>query len=294
MSSQPSTATPLAALGDKVAVITGANGGIGVALVQAFREAGARVLATDVDREPGASLACHVDDDVAVYLPADLTDPDAVTELVAGAERRFCGLDVFVGNAGTNVPGRAHSLSVGDYRRIMAVCTDANFHAVKAGVPAMRRRGGGVFILVSSTAAEQAMPNSVAYNMAKRALLGLVQSVAVDYGHESIRAMAILPGPTRTPLVDDLWGDELTDLLVSTTATKRLADPHEQARVAVFLASDDSQSLNGSWISVDGGSLAGPIMLRDALDRATGTHTGTPDRDGGRDAELSAYDGGQR
>jgi meso-butanediol dehydrogenase/(S,S)-butanediol dehydrogenase/diacetyl reductase len=231
-------------LDGRVVLITGAASGIGAASMRLFRAVGAEVVG--VDLTPGEGI-----------VQADVSDPAQVAEVVETVVARHGRLDVVHGNAGVNVPGRPHSLTDGDYRKVMGVCCDANFYLVRSAVGHMRA-DGGVFVFTSSMCGVAATPRSPVYNMAKHALIGLAQSVAVDYGAQGIRAVALVTGPTHTGMVDELWPPgPLRDSLAATTSVGRLATPEEQARAAVFAALPGSSFLTGCALTVDGGATAG-------------------------------------
>src|SRR5690606_22671727 len=121
----------------------------------------------------------------------------------------------------------------------------------RSGVRHMRDRGG-VFVFTASMCGVGATPRSSVYNMAKHALIGLTRSVAVDYGAQGIRAMALITGPTRTAMADDLWPDgTLRDGFIRATPLGRLSEPEEQARAAVFAALPESGYMNGGVVTVD-------------------------------------------
>jgi meso-butanediol dehydrogenase/(S,S)-butanediol dehydrogenase/diacetyl reductase len=227
-----------------VAVVTGAASGIGASSMDLFRRAGATVVGFDLQAGP---------DIVAV----DVSDPLAVERGLAAVVEEHGRLDIVHGNAGINVPGRAHSISDADYRRVMGVCCDANFYLVRSGVRHMRERGG-VFVFTASMCGVGATPRSPVYNMAKHAVVGLTRSVALDYGAQGIRAVALVTGPTHTAMVDSLWPEgELRESLVGSTSVGRLSEAEEQARVAVFAALPGSSYMTGGTVTVDGGATAG-------------------------------------
>ncbi|WP_432968855.1 SDR family NAD(P)-dependent oxidoreductase [Dactylosporangium sp. CA-233914] len=229
---------------EHVVVVTGAASGIGAASMELFTKAGATVVGLDLVAGNGVR-SC------------DVSDPDAVHAALEEVVAEYGRLDVVHGNAGVNVPGRAHSLTDVDYRRIMGVCCDANFYLVRSGVRHMRERGG-VFVFTASMCGVAATPRSPAYNMAKHALIGLTRSVAVDYGAQGIRAVALVAGPVHTAMVDELWPEgPLRDSLIAATSAGRLSTPEEQARAAVFAALPDSSYLTGGVLTIDGGATAG-------------------------------------
>jgi meso-butanediol dehydrogenase/(S,S)-butanediol dehydrogenase/diacetyl reductase len=256
-----SVADVFGTLEGKVALVTGAGGGIGTASCAALQAAGATVVATDID--PTGASRCTADD----FVVADISDPDQVEGLIAHVVERFGRIDVVHGNAGINVPGRPHSYSVEDYRRVVGVCQDANFWLVRSSVGHMRAEGG-VFVFTSSMCGVGALPRSPVYNMAKHALIGLAQSVALDYGPQGIRAVALVTGPTMTPMIDELWGPPdgpMRRALVETTSTGRFAYAEEIARAVVFAALPGNGSLTGCALTVDGGATAGWNSVRNGM-----------------------------
>jgi meso-butanediol dehydrogenase/(S,S)-butanediol dehydrogenase/diacetyl reductase len=248
-------------LAGKVALVTGAGGGIGVASCAALTAAGAKVVATDIDATAPDRCAA------ADFVRADISDPDQVEALVSGVVERFGRIDVVHGNAGINVPGRSHSYTPDDYRRVVGVCQDANFWLVRSSVGHMRAEGG-VFVFTSSMCGVGALPRSPVYNMTKHALIGLAQSVALDYGSQGIRAVALVTGPTMTPMIDELWGPPdgpMRRALMDTTSTGRFAFAEEIARAVVFAALPANGSLTGCALTVDGGATAGWNAVRASM-----------------------------
>lgn len=254
MSAQPLDQL-LGRLDGKVALITGTAGGIGLETAKLLHAAGAVVAGADLAPRPDALDGVV---DPADHHRIDVSDAAAVDRLVADVVARHGAIDIVHGNAGINVPGRLHSLSVDDYRRVMGVCCDANAFLVRAAVPHMRQRGG-VFVFTSSISGIAATPRSPVYNMAKHAMIGLAQSVAADYGRQGIRAVALVAGPTRTPMGDQLWpeGSPVREAFVRSTAVGRLAEPVEQARAVLFAALPGNDSLTGCTITIDGGATGG-------------------------------------
>lgn len=228
-----------------VVVVTGAASGIGAASMTLFERAGATVVGLDLSPGPGIRVC-------------DVSDPAAVDAALRAVVAEHGRLDVVHGNAGISIPGRPHSISDDDYRRVMGVCCDANFYLVRSGVPHMRERGG-VFVFTASMCGVGATPRSSVYNMAKHAVIGLTRSVAVDYGAQGIRAVAMVTGPTHTAMADELWPEDgaARNGFLRATPAGRLSLPQEQARAAVFAALPESSYMNGGVITVDGGATAG-------------------------------------
>lgn len=183
----------------KGALVTGGASGIGAAAVRRLAAAGARVAVVDLDADGAAALAAEVG---GVALPADVTDPDAVSGVVAAAEEAFGRLDVVLLNAGiTAGQSGAEDLDLAGYRRIMGVNVDHVVFGLTAAVPALRRAGGGTIVATASLAGLTAMPGDALYTASKHAVVGYVRSVAPLLAPDGIRVTAVCPGFADTPLI---------------------------------------------------------------------------------------------
>lgn len=244
-------------LAGKVALITGAASGIGAEHARTFVAAGARVVLTDVLDEVGGQLAAELGEP-ASYLPLDATCPDAWAEVTARVTREIGPITVLVNNAGLPGPwARAASMEVEDYLRVIELDQHGVFYGMRTVIPLMLGAGGGSIVNMSSVAGlvHQRLSPNPAYTAAKFAVRGLTKAVAVQYGARGIRANAILPGGTRTPMFDGIREDEI-DALSATVPMGRIGVPHEIAQLALFLASDASSYVNGADYVVDGGLTA--------------------------------------
>ncbi len=260
-------------LNNRVAVVTGASKGIGLAVARTLLDEGARVVATsrtrtsDLDRLGGELL----------HVPADLMDPHAPAEVVARAVETFGGVDILVNNAGGPPPGarlpRFGFLGLGDddwldmfeFNLLSAV------RACRAALPLMVERGAGAIVNVSSVHGRQPSGVNVDYGAAKAALINLTKALAEEFGPQGIRVNGVCPGPVLTPW----WTDEggAADIfaahvgsdrngVLTTVApelmqltTGRLADAQEIADAVAFLASPRSASTIGTELLVDSGML---------------------------------------
>ncbi len=181
------------------ALVTGGASGIGAAAVRRLAAAGARVAVVDLDADGAAELAKEVD---GVALPADVTDPDAVSGVVAAAEEAFGRLDIVLLNAGiTAGQSGVEDLDLAGYRRIMGVNLDHVVFGLTAAVPALRRAGGGVVVATASLAGLTPMPGDALYTASKHAVVGYVRSVAPLLALDGIRVAAVCPGFADTPLI---------------------------------------------------------------------------------------------
>lgn len=234
----------------KTALITGAAGGIGQALCLAFRRAGYRVIGTD--RKP-------VVDDCDVFIAADLEalvrDDRSCEETLEGfrAVLEAGSLNVLVNNAALQIKKPAEQLSVRDWQRSFDINVVAPFALIQGLLPELKRSRGSV-VNIASVHARLTKPGFAAYATSKSALVGMTKSLAVDLGG-SVRVNCINPAATETPmLVAGFAGcEEELAQLGRCHPLGRIADAHEVAQVAVFLASEAASFVNGAAIDVDGG-----------------------------------------
>ena len=243
----------------KTALITGACGGLGTALVDLFYSAGARLILSDVAEPPLSErlAALGSADKGHAVLALDLSDLGAVragmAQLVAG------GLipDCVVLNAGMQGPaGPIADVSEDDWNRVMTVNL-ASAHAVcSALLPAMAERGGGSIVFMASIAGLRGNKAIGLYGLTKAALSQLARNIAVEWGPKNIRANAIAPGLTRTPLARELMADEaFMTRRMAMTPLRRVGEPEEIAATALYLSSAAGAFVTGQTIVVDGGTL---------------------------------------
>jgi NAD(P)-dependent dehydrogenase (short-subunit alcohol dehydrogenase family) len=260
-------------LSGRVAVVTGASKGIGLAITRTLLAEGARVVAAS--RTPGGL------DELAgpalVHVPVDLMDPEAPAEVMARAAEAFGGLDILVNNAGGPPPGitlpRGSFLDApdADWRAMFEFNLFSAVRACRAAIPAMIERGGGAIVNVSSGHGRQPSAINVDYGAAKAAMINFTKALSEEFGPEGIRVNGVCPGPVRTPW----WTDEggAADIMAARTgadresvmtrvapemmqlATGRLAEPREIADAVVLLASPRSASTTGTEFVVDSGWL---------------------------------------
>ena len=237
-------------MSERVAVVTGAAGGIGSATVRRLREEGMIVVATDLDAESVRDLSEHCDS-------LDVTDPDDVARVMGAVLAGFGRVDVLVNNTG--ITGSQQATTAGEtpieeFDRVMAVNVRGPFLCTRALLPAMIEAGGGQIITIASVAGLVAFPGRCAYTTSKGAALMFARSLAVDYGHLGIRSNAICPGMVETPMTQ--WRLDQPDLrarIESQVPIGRVAQPDEIADAVAVLASGRLAYANGSAIVIDGG-----------------------------------------
>ncbi len=244
-------------LDGRVALLTGAAGGLGCAIATALVREGAAVGLIDL---PGAEL-----DGLAVELgasavafPTDLTDAAAAQALPARAAERFGGLDILINNAGIRTVHSFAAHPVADWQRALDVNLTAPFLLIQAAVPLLQASGHGAVVNTTSTAAELAFGNRVAYNVSKAGLKMLTRTAALELGPLGIRCNAVAPGVVETPLNSHYFGDtEFAELIVANTPVRHWGQPDDVAGPVVFLCSDAARFVTGTTIMVDGGWTTG-------------------------------------
>ena len=246
----------------KVALVTGAGGGIGLATASAFAEAGASVIVADRNEEivevADRLRAAGHDVTAAVCDVADATQVTAMFELAASTYGR---LDAAFNNAGVNSAG-APLLETSDdeFERVMSVNLRGVWNCMKAELRQMLAQGGGAIVNCSSIGGMKGSPGRSAYSASKHAVIGLTRSAALEYVTKGIRINAVCPGITNTPMAAQLSnnGDpELIKRMVEQTQPiGRLGEPHEIAAAVVWLCSPSASFMVGHAMAVDGGVLA--------------------------------------
>ncbi len=232
----------------KRAVVTGAAGGIGTAIVSALQSEGVTVTGVDMR----ASDADH-------SIEGDLSDRAFCNGLPAQAVERMGGLDILVNNAGIITRGKITETTDEDYARTMAINVEAPFRLCRAAIPILERAGGGAIVNVASCWGMHPGPNHPLYVMSKAAVASLTQCLGMDHARQNIRVNGVCPNEVNTPMIRTgfatrgLGPDKAIDALNASVPLGRIAEPEDIADVIVFLASDKARYLCGALIEVNGG-----------------------------------------
>jgi len=247
-------------LGGKIAVVTGGAQGIGRAIVEKLAREGARVTFVDRDVEGGASTARALGADgiAADFLPADVTRESEVAAAIGQVVAKAGGLDVLVNNAGVNAYFDATEMTEAQWDAVFAVDLKGAWLCAKHALPAMKRARGGSIGNIASIHASLTIAGMFPYAAAKSGLVGLTRSLALDYAPANIRVNAVLPGWTRTRLIEEwfrLQPDpaEAERKVLAVHPLGRLSTPMEVANLVVFVASDEASAITGAALAVDGG-----------------------------------------
>ncbi len=250
-------------LAGRVALVTGAAGGIGAATARVLAGAGARVVVADVQPGDDTVESIVAEGGEAAYLACDVSDPGQVEALVAGAVARFGGLDVLVNNAGiSGGSSLAHQMDPEVWARVLAVNLTGPFLCVRAAMPHLLASGRGRVVNIASTYGLVGAPLAPAYCASKAGVINLTRQLAVDYSGQGVRVNAICPGYIDTDMgggraalgaQEAAAANARRDAAAALQPIGRQAQADEVARVALFLASDDSSFMTGSIVTVDGG-----------------------------------------
>jgi 3-hydroxybutyrate dehydrogenase len=255
-------------LSGKTAVVTGSTSGIGLAIARGFAGAGANVVingfGTPADIENERS---RIETDFkvkAAYSPADMSKPAEIAEMVALGEKSFGSVDVLVNNAGIQFVSPIEEFPIDKWNAIIAINLSSAFHAIRAAVPGMKKRGWGRIINTASAHSLVASPFKVAYVSAKHGIAGLTKTVALELATFKITCNCISPGYVWTPLVEHQIPETMKarnmtkeqvikDVLLEAQPTKEFVTVDEVAAMALFLCGNEAAQITGANISIDGG-----------------------------------------
>jgi 3-oxoacyl-[acyl-carrier protein] reductase len=244
-------------LKDRAAIVTGATSGIGKATAQLFAQEGAKVLAVDL---PGKELpAAHSGIGNIAILEKSVGDPDSAEAIVTEAIKQFGKLDIVMNNAGISSSTRIEELSEDIWQRTLNVNLSAQMRICQKALPYLKQSPAGRIINVASVMAEGTDYGLAAYCASKAGVAGLTRTLALELGKFGITANYLEPGAIRTGMTSGLWDarPDVAEIWAKKSALRRLGQPIDLARGALFLASDDGGFVTGHGLVVDGG-----LMLR--------------------------------
>uniref|UniRef100_UPI001C8844D4 gluconate 5-dehydrogenase n=1 Tax=Ornithobacterium rhinotracheale TaxID=28251 RepID=UPI001C8844D4 len=249
----------------KTALVTGASYGIGYAIASALGKAGAKIVFNDINQDlVNKGLESYKNDGLEAYgYVCDVTDEDAVNELVATVEKEVGVIDILVNNAGIIKRVPMHEMSAAEFRKVIDVDLNAPFIVAKAVIPSMIKKGHGKIINICSMMSELGRETVSAYAAAKGGLKMLTRNIASEYGEHNIQCNGIGPGYIATPQTAPLREKQadgsrhpFDSFIIAKTPAARWGTPEDLQGPAVFLASDASNFVNGHVLYVDGGILA--------------------------------------
>ncbi len=252
----------------KIALITGAAGEIGAAIARQLSDGGARVALVDRNADGVRDIASRIGT-AASWHECDVSDEHAMQQTIAAAEQAHGGLDIGVLNAGISVPRKPlEEIDVPTYDHIMAVNARSVFLGLKYLFPVLRRQGGGSIVVTASTEGLRGNAGLGPYAASKHAAVALVKTAAIEWAQHNIRVNCVNPGPVDTAMVraleqasSEAGTADVRARGVSIIPMKRFATADEIAKFVRFLASDDASYSTGATYLLDGGMLAGKMIM---------------------------------
>ena len=248
-----------------MAIVIGASRGIGAATAKALASEGAAVALAARDEGALAEVAAEIEraGGRALAVSVDVTDEDAVKQLVEATTAAFGRLDLAVNNAGGSgqAPTPLAEVATSDFDSALALNLRGVFVALKHEIPAMLATGGGSIVNMASTAGVDAVAGLAGYVSAKHGLVGLTKVAALDYADQGVRVNALAPGPILTERLQHA-GKDAQQMAALAMPMRRIGGPEEVAAAAVWLLSDAASFVTGVTLPIDGGKLAGAALFR--------------------------------
>jgi NAD(P)-dependent dehydrogenase (short-subunit alcohol dehydrogenase family) len=243
----------------KVAIVTGGGSGIGRAIALLYASEGAKIVISDVNEQGGNETVSQIKakGGEAIFIKADTSKPDDSKNVVDQAVRTFGGLHIAVNNAGIGGPiGPLGEYPIDGWDKVISINLSGVFYGLRYQIPALLNSGGGSIVNIASILGKVGTPNSSAYVSAKHGVVGLTEAAALEYASKKIRVNSIGPGYINTPLLTKSLDDAAIRAVAGLHPMGRLGKAEEVAELALFLNSDKSSFITGSYYNVDGGYLA--------------------------------------
>jgi 3-oxoacyl-[acyl-carrier protein] reductase len=239
----------------KVALITGAANGIGYAAAETFVKEGCHVALVDFNQEAGEEKARQLNElgkGKAVFFQGNVADRSSVDSFVEGVKEQFGKIDILINNAGITRDGMVHKLSTEDFQTVLDVNLTGVFNCTQAVLPHLIENGKGKIINTSSVSGVYGNVGQTNYAATKAAVVGMTKTWAKELGRKGVNVNAVAPGFTETNMVSAV-PEKIINQMKEMIPLGRLGRPDDIAKAYLYLASDDSDYVNGTVLHVDGG-----------------------------------------
>jgi len=246
-------------LKDKIAIITGAGSGIGRAIALAFSKEGAKIVVADWSEQSGKETVEQIEkqEGEAIFVKTDVSKANDIDKMAKDCLNKFGRVDILVNNAGIYRTYNLHEMLEEDWDKIIDINLKSVFLGSKRVIPEMFKQGKGKIVNTASIAGLVGFAQSGAYCASKGGIIALTKEMALEYAPKRINVNCIAPGVIKTAMTKDMLTDPATkQSLESSTPYSRLGEPEDIAQAAVYLASDESDFVNGEVLVVDGGWVA--------------------------------------
>lgn len=238
-------------LANKVAIITGGAGGIGLAAVKRFLEEGAKVAIVDYDKQQGEKMEAELGENVA-FFAVDVSKLADVKEMVEQVVDLFGKIDILINNAGITRDATLVKMSEEDFEKVIQINLNGVYYCTQAVAPHMIAQGSGKIISTSSVSGVYGNFGQTNYAATKAAIIGMTKTWAKELGRKGINVNAVAPGFTATPMVEKM-PEKVLQQMEGITSLQRLGIPEDIANAYLFLASDEANYITGHVLQVDGG-----------------------------------------
>lgn len=246
---------------NKVAVVTGAARGIGLAIAQKFLAQSCRVALIDIDAETLANTAAALSEQPILPVECDVSDPEQVQTAMDQIAAHFGRIDALVNNAGIAVFKPMLETTFDEWSRVMATNLTGPFLCTQACAPHMLKTGGGSVVNIASISGVRASTLRIAYGTSKAGVMHLTKQQAVELGNRGIRVNAVAPGPVETAMAQQIHSADIRTDYYDAIPLRRYGTAQEIAEAVAFLCSDAASYINGQTLAVDGGFDASGVGL---------------------------------